>query len=243
MAAERTLSLCSRAFAQNCRPARRSTMQKAAMSPAIRPTVLPKRKTRPEQSDFVILAVGESADMSGEAASRSSLDLPGRQLELIQAIHSIGKPYAVVLMNGRPLSINWVASNSPAILETWFAGTEGGNAIADTLFGDANPGGKLPVTFPRSVGQVPIYYNHKNTGRPRRQRSEIRIAVYRHAVDAALSVRLRLELYAIQAFRTPVSEARIRPDGSEVVALTSKTPATAPGMKWCNCTSMTSLQA
>lgn len=118
------------------------------------------------KSDFVILAVGESADMSGEAASRSSLDLPGRQLELIQAIHATGKPYAVVLMNGRPLSINWIASNSPAILETWFAGTQGGNAIADTLFGDVNPGGKLPVTFPRSVGQVPIYYNHKNTGRP-----------------------------------------------------------------------------
>src|SRR5208337_269497 len=91
---------------------------------------------------------------------------PGRQLELIQAIHATGKPYAVVLMNGRPLSINWVASNSPAILETWFAGTQGGNAIADALFGDVNPGGKLPVTFPRSVGQVPIYYNHKNTGRP-----------------------------------------------------------------------------
>lgn len=118
------------------------------------------------QSDFVILAVGETADMSGEATSRSSLDLPGRQLELIQAVHALGKPYAVVLMNGRPLSIDWVASNSPAILETWFAGTEGGNAIADVLFGAANPGGKLPVTFPRSVGQVPIYYNHKNTGRP-----------------------------------------------------------------------------
>lgn len=118
------------------------------------------------QSDFVILAVGETADMSGEAASRSSLDLPGRQLELLQAINTTGKPYAVVLMNGRPLSISWVASNSPAILETWFAGTEGGNGIADALFGDANPGGKLPVTFPRSVGQVPIYYNHKNTGRP-----------------------------------------------------------------------------
>ena len=119
-----------------------------------------------EESDFTILAVGESADMSGEAHSRSSLDLPGQQLALIQAIHATGKPYAVVLMNGRPLSIDWVATNSPAILETWFAGTQGGNAIADTLFGDADPGGKLPVTFPRSVGQVPIYYNHKNTGRP-----------------------------------------------------------------------------
>jgi beta-glucosidase len=118
------------------------------------------------ESDFTILAVGESADMSGEAASRSSLDLPGQQLELIQAIHATGKPYVVVLMNGRPLSIGWVATNSPAILETWFAGTQGGNAIADTLFGDVNPGGKLPVTFPRSVGQVPVYYDHKNTGRP-----------------------------------------------------------------------------
>jgi beta-glucosidase len=118
------------------------------------------------KSDLIIVAAGESSDMSGEAASRSSLDLPGQQLALIQAIHATGKPYVVVLMNGRPLSIDWVATNSPAILETWFAGTEGGNAIADTLFGDANPGGKLPVTFPRSVGQVPIYYNHKNSGRP-----------------------------------------------------------------------------
>ena len=118
------------------------------------------------EADVVVIAVGESAEMSGEAASRASLDLPGRQLELVQAIHATGKPYAVVLMNGRPLSINWLAENSPAILETWFAGTQGGNAIADVLFGAVNPGGKLPVTFPRSVGQCPIYYNHKNTGRP-----------------------------------------------------------------------------
>jgi beta-glucosidase len=118
------------------------------------------------KSDFTVVAVGESSDMVGEASSRSSLDLPGQQLALIQAIHATGKPYAVVLMNGRPLSIDWVATNSPAVLETWLAGTEAGNAIADTLFGDADPGGRLPVTFPRSVGQVPIYYNHKNTGRP-----------------------------------------------------------------------------
>jgi beta-glucosidase len=119
-----------------------------------------------QESDFVIMAVGESAEMSGEAAARSSLDLPGRQLELMKAIHATAKPYVVVLMNGRPLSINWIAANSPAILETWFAGSQAGNAIADVLFGDVNPGGKLPVTFPRSVGQVPIYYNHRNTGRP-----------------------------------------------------------------------------
>ena len=119
-----------------------------------------------KDSDFTIIAAGESGDMSAEASSRSDINLPGRQLELIQQIHATGKPYAVVLMNGRPLTINWLAENSPAILETWFAGTEAGNAIVDTLFGDANPGGKLPITFPRSVGQIPIYYNHKNTGRP-----------------------------------------------------------------------------
>lgn len=104
--------------------------------------------------------------MSGEAASRSSLDLPGHQEEFVKAVHATGTPVVVVLMNGRPLSIAWIANNVPAILETWFLGVQTGNAIADVLFGDFNPGGKLPVTFPRSVGQVPIYYNHKNTGRP-----------------------------------------------------------------------------
>jgi beta-glucosidase len=118
------------------------------------------------ESDVVVLAVGESAAMSGEAASRSSLDLPGRQLDLIKAVQATGKPVVVVLMNGRPLTINWIAENTPAILETWFAGTQAGNAIADVLFGDVNPGGKLPVTFPRSVGQEPLYYNHMSTGRP-----------------------------------------------------------------------------
>jgi beta-glucosidase len=117
-------------------------------------------------ADAVVLVVGESAAMSGEAASRASLDLPGRQLDLVKAVLAAGRPTAVVLVNGRPLAIPWVAENAPAILETWLAGTQAGNAIADVLFGDVNPGGKLPVTFPRSVGQVPIYYNHKNTGRP-----------------------------------------------------------------------------
>jgi len=118
------------------------------------------------ESDIAVVAVGESAEMSGEASSRVSLDLPGHQMELVKAIVATGKPTVVVLMNGRPLAINWIAENAPAILETWFAGTQAGNAIADVLFGDVNPGGKLPVTFPRSVGQVPIYYNHKSTGRP-----------------------------------------------------------------------------
>jgi beta-glucosidase len=118
------------------------------------------------EAEVALLAVGEAAEMSGEAASRSSLDLPGRQLDLVKAVQATGKPTVVVLMNGRPLTINWIAEHVPAILETWFAGTEAGRAIADVLFGDVNPGGKLAVTFPRAVGQIPIYYNHKNTGRP-----------------------------------------------------------------------------
>ena len=118
------------------------------------------------QAELAIVAVGEASAMSGEAASRSSLDLPGHQLDLVKAVHATGTPTIVVLFNGRPLTIGWVADNVPAILEAWLPGTEGGNAIADVLFGDVNPGAKLPVTFPRVVGQVPLYYNHLNTGRP-----------------------------------------------------------------------------
>ena len=119
-----------------------------------------------KESEVVIVVVGESKDMSGEAASRSSLDLPGVQEELVKAVYETGVPVVEVLMNGRPLSISWSSKHLPAILETWFLGIQAGNAIADTLFGNYNPSGKLPVTFPRTVGQVPIYYNHKNTGRP-----------------------------------------------------------------------------
>jgi len=116
--------------------------------------------------DVAILVVGENSNMSGEASSRSSLDLPGMQQQLVKAIHQTGTPVVMVLMNGRPLSIPWEAENIPAIVETWFLGIQTGHAIADVIFGDHNPGGKLPVSFPRSVGQVPIYYYHKNTGRP-----------------------------------------------------------------------------
>lgn len=118
------------------------------------------------QADAVVIAVGESATMTGEARSRSSLDIPGFQEQLVQEVSRLGKPVVEVLMNGRPLSIGWDAKHVTAILETWFLGTESGNAIADVLFGDYNPSGKLPVTFPRTVGQVPMYYNHKNSGRP-----------------------------------------------------------------------------
>lgn len=118
------------------------------------------------QSDVVVLSVGERRDMSGEAKSRSSIRLPGVQEELIKAIIATGKPVVVLINAGRPLVFDWVADNAPAILYTWWLGSEAGNAIADVLFGDYNPSAKLPMTFPRSEGQIPIYYSHFNTGRP-----------------------------------------------------------------------------
>jgi beta-glucosidase len=117
-------------------------------------------------ADQVVLALGETREMSGEAAARSTLDLPGRQEELLQAIKATGKPFAVVLFNGRPLALENVVDDAPAILEAWFPGVQAGPAAADVLFGKVNPGGKLPVSFPRRLGQVPIYYNHEPTGRP-----------------------------------------------------------------------------
>jgi beta-glucosidase len=119
-----------------------------------------------QSADQVVLALGETREMSGEAASRSNIDLPGQQQELINRIAALGKPFTVVLFNGRPLTLTNVAAKSPAILEAWFPGVQAGNATADVLFGKVNPGGKLPVSFPVNIGQVPIYYNHEPTGRP-----------------------------------------------------------------------------
>ncbi|MEP7054127.1 MAG: beta-glucosidase BglX [Actinomycetota bacterium] len=119
-----------------------------------------------QAADQVVLALGESREMSGEAASRSEIDLPGAQQQLIDRIKATGKPFVVVLFNGRPLTLEKVAASAPAILEAWFPGVQAGNAVADVLFGKVNPGGKLPVSFPVRLGQVPIYYNHEPTGRP-----------------------------------------------------------------------------
>ncbi|RSK41266.1 beta-glucosidase BglX [Hymenobacter perfusus] len=119
-----------------------------------------------QQADVIVAAVGESQGMTGEAASRADIGLPGQQLELLKALKKTGKPLVLVLMNGRPLTLPWEDKNADAILETWFAGSQAGNAIADVLFGGYNPAGKLTATFPQHVGQVPLYYNHKMTGRP-----------------------------------------------------------------------------
>jgi beta-glucosidase len=118
------------------------------------------------RANVAILVLGERHDMSGEAASRSSLGLPGVQQQLLEAVAATGTPVVLVLMNGRPLILEWAAEHVPAIVETWFLGVEAGNATADVLFGDVNPSGRLPITVPRALGQVPLYYNHRNTGRP-----------------------------------------------------------------------------
>jgi len=118
------------------------------------------------QSDVIVAALGESSEMSGESSSRSDIQIPKLQQELLKALLKTGKPVVLVLFTGRPLALKWENENVPAILNVWFGGSEAGYAIADVLFGDVNPSGKLSTTFPQNVGQVPLFYNHKNTGRP-----------------------------------------------------------------------------
>ena len=118
------------------------------------------------KADVIVAALGESAEMTGESSSRTNIDIPETQKELLKALLKTGKPVVLILFTGRPLALKWENENVPAILNVWFGGTEAGNAIADVLFGDVNPSGKLTTTFPQNVGQIPIYYAHKNTGRP-----------------------------------------------------------------------------
>ena len=125
-----------------------------------------KAKAAAAHADMVVAVMGEMASMNGEAASRATLDLPGIQQQMLEAVVATGKPVVLVLENGRPLDIRWAAEHVPAILEAWYPGTEGGNAVADVLFGEVNPGGKLPVSWPRSAGAEPLYYNHNLTHDP-----------------------------------------------------------------------------
>jgi beta-glucosidase len=129
-------------------------------------------------SEMAIVVLGDSEKTVGESLSRTSLDLPGRQLELLQAVYATGKPVVVVLLNGRPLSINWADKYIPAIIEAWFPGAQGGAAIADALFGDYNPGGKLTVTFPKTVGQIPFNFPAKPNSQWEGERSRVNGALY-----------------------------------------------------------------
>ena len=153
----------------------RDSLLEARVSIFGKPT---RRDPRPEQvliaeavniaqrADVVVAVMGEAAEMSGESSSLTDIELPENQRELLKALLQTGKPVVLVLFTGRPLALQWEEENIPAILNVWFGGSEAGHAVADVLFGDVNPSGKLSATFPRNVGQVPIFYNHKNTGRP-----------------------------------------------------------------------------
>ena len=120
-------------------------------------------------ADVIIAALGESSEMSGESSSRTNLDLPDVQRTLLEALLKTGKPVVLTLFTGRPLTLTWEQEHVPAILNVWFGGSEAAYAIGDVLFGDVNPSGKLTMTFPKNVGQIPLFYNHKNTGRPYRK--------------------------------------------------------------------------
>ena len=152
--------------------------------------VLPEPLTNEEQSqidqaveaarksDVAVVVLGDSGRTVGESASRTSLDLPGRQLELVQAVYSTGKPVVVVLLNGRPMSINWVNKYVPGIIEAWFPGAQGGTAIAEVLFGDYNPSGKLTMTFPKTVGQIPFNFPTKPNAQWEGEKSRVNGALY-----------------------------------------------------------------
>lgn len=146
----------------------RATMFGKALKRDYRPQseILQEALSVANQSDVIVAVLGEGAEMSGEASSRTNIEIPSVQRELLAALLKTGKPVVLVLFTGRPLALTWEHQNVPAILNVWFGGSEAGHAIADVLFGDVNPSGKLSATFPQNVGQVPLFYNHKNTGRP-----------------------------------------------------------------------------
>ncbi|HKW18485.1 MAG TPA: beta-glucosidase BglX [Terriglobales bacterium] len=147
-------------------PAPASAMGVSGAQNESKPASIDDAVTAAKKADVVLLFAGELAGMTGEASSRASLDLPGDQMKLIDAVIATGKPIVMVLESGRPLNISWAPAKIPAIIQAWYLGVQSGNAIADVLFGDASPSGRLALSWPRAVGQIPVYYNHKNTGRP-----------------------------------------------------------------------------
>ena len=167
---------------------------------------------------MVILALGESGEMSGEGGSRAHLDLPGNQQQLLEAVAATGKPVVLLVFSGRPLVLDWAAKHVPAIVEAWFPGTEAGNALANVLYGDVSPSGKLPMSFPRAVGQEPLYYNQLPTGRPptgidldqaARRRGALRLPLHRRAQQRALPLRLRLSYSSFSYRDVKVSKSSI----------------------------------
>jgi len=180
---------------------------------------LDKAVAAARRAEVIIAAVGETFEMSGEAASKVSLGLPGRQLELLRRLKATGRPVVAVVFNGRPLELAWLDENIPAILEAWQPGTQAGLAVARTLFGKANPGGKLPVTFPRSVGQVPVYYGHRNTGRPPDAKEKYTSKYIDSSFEPLYPFGYGLSYSSFTFSGLTVSPAAIKPDGKVRVSV------------------------
>jgi beta-glucosidase len=183
-----------------------------------------------KQADVVILSVGEARDMSGEAHSRTNIHLPGVQENLIKAIAATGKPIVVLINAGRPLVFNWTADNIPAILYTWWLGSEAGNAIADVLYGDYNPSGKLTMTFPRNEGQIPLYYNHFNTGRPRYNDIDNYVTGYRDSPSTPkFSFGYGLSYTSFEYSDLKLSAKQMKADGTIDISFTLKNTGKVKG--------------
>ena len=159
----------------------------------------------------MVVAIGEDAFQSGEGRSQADIGFKGLQEELLKAVFAANKKVVVVLMSGRPMTLGWTGENVPAILEAWFGGSQAGHAIADVLFGDTSPSGRLPVAFPRHVGQLPMTYAHKNTGRPGPGPRRHVVGLHRHAERPAVPVRLRPELHELHVLRAEGERPRDRP--------------------------------
>ncbi|WPO36001.1 beta-glucosidase BglX [Flammeovirgaceae bacterium SG7u.111] len=178
-----------------------------------------------QKADVVVAALGEASDMSGESSSRTSIQIPQTQRELLEALLKTGKPVVLVVFTGRPLDLTWENEQVPALLNVWFAGSEAGYAIADVLYGDVNPSGKLSATFPQNVGQIPIFYNHKNTGRPLPEGVDYQKfrSNYLDATNAPLyPFGYGLSYTSFDYFDLKLSAKSIRPEGKLTVSVTLK---------------------
>jgi len=176
-----------------------------------------------KNSDVAVVVLGDSARTVGESASRTSLDLPGRQLELIQAVYATGKPVVVVLLNGRPMSINWINKYVPGIIEAWFPGAQGGTAVAEVLFGDYNPGGKLTMTFPKTVGQIPFNFPTKPNAQWEGEKSRVNGALYYFGHG--------LSYTKFSYSNLKINPAKQKADGSVTVTLDVKNTGSREGVE------------
>jgi beta-glucosidase len=182
-------------------------------------------------SDLAVVVLGDSMKTVGESASRTSLDLPGHQLDLVQAVYSTGKPVVVVLINGRPMSINWIDKYVPGIIEAWFPGAQGGTAVADVLFGDYNPGGKLTVTFPRTVGQIPFNFPTKPKAQWEGEKTRVNGALYYfgHGLSYTTFAYSNLKIDPAKTFEAGPAGKRYFSPHNIVVSLDVKNTGTREG--------------